>query len=137
MNPDKTPVSYPSLVALADHLFEECEEDVSCLASRMDLLDSDMRNELLVSDILNAYQAFYYYFRTCPDELVCERLELEPASSLINGVKIDEIDLLSLIFVMKNHEPAIIVSDGENSLLTFKGKSAYADGLKYIENPPY
>jgi hypothetical protein len=29
------------------------------------------------------------------------------------------------------------VSDGEKPLVTFKGKTAYADGLKYIENPPY
>jgi hypothetical protein len=137
MNPDGTPVSYHELVAIADHLFEKCEDDASCLASRMDSLDSWIRNELLVSDILNSYQVFYYYFRTFPDELVCERLELEPASSLIKGVKIDEIDLLELIFAVKNHEPVIIVSDGEKALFTFKGKTAYAEGLKYIENPPY
>lgn len=137
MNPDGSPVSYPMLVTLADHFFEECEDDVSCLAGRMDLLDAQMRNELLVSDILNAYQVFYFYFRTFPDALVCERLELEPASSLLKGVKIDEIELLELIFSVKNHEPVIIVSDGKNAIITLKGKSAYADGLKYIENPPY
>jgi hypothetical protein len=137
MNPEGTPVPYPELVARADHLFEECEDDVSCLASRMDSLDPEMRYELLVSDLLNSYQVFYYYFRTFPDELVSERLELEPASSLLKGVKIDEIDLLELIFTVKNYEPVIIVSDGENALVTFKGKTAYANGLKYIENPPY
>jgi len=137
MKTDGSPVSYPELVTLADHLFEECEDDVSCLASRMDVLDSQIRNELLISDILNAYQSFYYYFRTYPDQLVSERLELEPASSLIKGVKIDEIDLLELIFAVKNHDPVVIVSDGENTLFTFKGKTAYTEGLKYIENPPY
>ncbi|MCK9593524.1 MAG: hypothetical protein M0Q91_16095 [Methanoregula sp.] len=137
MNADRSPCPYPELVALADHLFEECEDDVSCLTSKMDLLDSEIRNELLISDILNSYQAFYYYFRAHPEELVRERLELEPASSLIKGVKIDEIELLALIFIIKNHEPLIIVSDGENALITFKGKTAYAEGLKYIENPPY
>ena len=49
---------------------------------RKDALDPALRNELLVSDLLNAYQAFYYFFRILPDDLVCERLELEPASSL-------------------------------------------------------
>jgi hypothetical protein len=137
MNPEGTPVPYPELVARADHLFEECEDDVTCIASRMDSLGPEIRYELLVSDLLNSYQVFYYYFRTFPDELVSERLELEPASSLIKGVKIDEIDLLELIFTVKNHEPVIIVSDGENAVVTFKGKTAYADGLKYIENPPY
>jgi len=137
MNPDGSSIPYEILAALADRLFLECEDDVKCLSRMIETLDPDARIELLVSDLLNAYQAFYYYFRTCPDELVCERLELEPASSLIRGVKIDEIELLDLIFLVKNHEPVIIVSDGERILFTFKGKTAYNEGLKYIENPPY
>jgi hypothetical protein len=137
MNPDGSPVPYHRLVAVADHLFEECEEDVKCLSHMIDALDPALRNELLVSDLLNAYQVFYYFFRILPDELVCERLELEPASSLTSGVKIDEVELLDLIFSVKNHEPVIMVSDGEHPLVTYKGKTAYADGLKYIENPPY
>jgi len=137
MDPDDTPVPYQKLVALADHLFEHCEDDVSCLSPMLDALESDTRNELLSSDLLNAFQVFHYFFRINPDELVQERLELEPASSLQRGVKIDEIDLVDLIFSVKNHEPAIIVSDGETVLQTFTGKTAYAQGLKYIENPPY
>jgi len=137
MDPDGTPVPYHDLVAVADHLFEECEDDVKCLSYMIDALDSALRNELLVSDLLNAYQVFYYFFRILPDELVYERLELEPASLLTSGVKIDEVELLDLIFSVKNHEPVIMVSDGEHSLVTYKGKTAYADGLKYIENPPY
>jgi hypothetical protein len=134
---DGSPVPYHTLSALADHLFEECEDDVKCLSHRIDALDATLRDELLVSDLLNAYQVFYYFFRILPDELVCERLELEPASSLTRGVKIDDIELLDLVFSVKNHEPAIIVSDGEKPLMTFTGKTAYTEGLKYIENPPY
>ena len=137
MNPDGSPVPYHTLFALADHLFEECEEDVKCLSRMIDALDPALRNELLVSDLLNAYQVFYYFFRILPDDLVCERLELEPASSLPSGVKIDDVELLDLIFSIKNHEPVIMVSDGEHPLVTFKGKTAYSEGLKYIENPPY
>ena len=137
MNPDGSPVPYHTLVALADHLFEECEDDVKCLSHRIDELDPVLRDELLSSDLLNACQVFYYFFRMLPDELVSERLELEPASSLAKGVKIDEVELLDLIFSVKNHEPVIMVSDGEYPLVTFKGRTAYADGLKYIENPPY
>jgi hypothetical protein len=137
MNPDGSTVPYHTLVALADHLFEECEDDVKCLSHRIDALDSALRNELLVSDLLNAYQVFYYFFRILPDELVGERLELEPASSLTRGVKIDEVELLDLVFSVKDHEPIIEVSDGEQPLMTFTGKNAYTDGLKYIENPPY
>lgn len=137
MHPDGSTVPYHTLVALADHLFEECDDDITCLSRRIDTLDSDLRNELLVSDLLNAYQVFYYFFRILTDDLVCERLELEPASSLIRGVKIDEVELLDLVFSVKNHEPVITVSDGEHPLVTYKGKTAYTEGMKYIENPPY
>ena len=132
-----TSIPYDKLVAVADDIFLKCEEDPKCLSRMIETLDPATRNELLISDLLNAYQVFFYYFRTCPDDLVRERLELEPASSLINGVKIDEIELLELVFSVKDHEPVIIVSDGEQTLTSFKGKKAYAEGLKYIENPPY
>jgi hypothetical protein len=137
MNPDGTPVPYKTLVSLADTLFEQCEDDVSCLSEMLDALDAGKRNELLESDLLNAFQVFYYYFRINPDELVKERLELEPASSLATGVLIDAIDPVDLIFSVTNHEPVILVSDGEIVLHTFRGKTAYAQGLKYLENPPY
>jgi hypothetical protein len=137
MDPDDTSVPYKTLVSLADTLFEQCEDDVTCLSGMLDALDNGARNELLESDLLNAFQVFYYYFRINPDELVKERLELEPASSLVRGVLIDEIDPVDLIFSVHNHEPAILVSDGEIVLHTFRGKTAYAQGLKYLENPPY
>jgi len=137
MSPDETSISYSKLIAIADDLFVSCDDDTQCLSRRIEALDPATRNELLVSDLLNAYQVFYYFFRICPEELVRERLELEPASSLITGVKIDEIELLELIFLIKDLKPVIIVSDGEESLCTFTGKTAYADGLRYMENPPY
>ena len=137
MSPDHAPVPYQDLVALTEHIFDACEDDVRCISRRIETLDPASRNELLVSDLLNAFQAFYYFFRTMPDELTQERLELEPASSLVHGIKLDEIDLLELLFAIKDKKPVIIVSDGEHPLATYEGKSAYADGLKYIENPPY
>ena len=137
MNPDDVAVPYKTLFTLTDQLFEQCEDDVSCLSMKLDALEPGIRNELLSSDLLNAYQVFYYFFRIIPDDLVQERLELEPASSLTRGVKIDEVELMELVFSVKDHEPVIFVSDGEKPLATFKGKSAYHDGLKYIENPPY
>jgi hypothetical protein len=137
MNPDSSAVPFPELVALADRLLEESDEDVELLAGKIGTLDADMRNELMVSDLLNAYQVFYYYFRTVPDELVRERMELEPASSLTRGLKIDEVEFLELFFVMKDHKPLIVVSDGEKPVATFSGNTAYANGINYLENPEY
>ena len=137
MSPDSHAVPFPELVSLTDKLLEESDEDIERLATKIGSLDADMRNELMVSDLLNAYQVFYYYFRTVPDELVKERMELEPASSLLRGLKIDEVEFLELIFVMKDHKPLIVVSDGEKPVATFSGNTAYANGMKYLENPEY
>ena len=137
MSPDHAQFPYQDLVAIAEHLFDACEDDVRCISRMIETLDPASRNELLVSDLLNAFQAFFYFFRTIPDELTQERLELEPASSLIRGIKLDEIDLLELIFSVQDKKPVIVISDGEHPLVTYEGKSAYADGMKYIENPPY
>ena len=137
MSPDHTPIPYQNLVNTADRLFAICEDDVKCLSRKIEALESDIRNELLVSDLLNAWQVFFYFFRLQPDELMQERLELEPASSLVHGIKIDDIEPLELIFSVTNMEPVILVSDGERPLATFKGKTAYAEGMKLMENPPY
>jgi hypothetical protein len=137
MSPDRSAVPFPELVATADRILEESDEDVAQLATRIGSLDADVRNELMVSDLLNAYQVFYYYFRTVPDELVKERMELEPASSLPRGLKIDEVEFLALFFIMKDYKPLIVVSDGEKPVATFSGGNAYSDGMQYLENPEY
>ncbi len=137
MSSNETSHPFQKLVETADHLFDTCEEDIRCLSQRIEVLEPGIRNELLVSDLLNAWQVFYYFFRLEPDELIQERLELEPASSLVHGVKIDEIEPLELIFSVMNREPVIIISDGEQPLATFRGTNAYTEGLKYMENPPY
>ena len=102
----KNPVpSFPELVRIADCLLEESGEDEDALVRRMEVLPGPVRCELLVSDLLNAWQVFYYFFRFIPDELVKERLELEPASSLVNGVAIDEIELLTRVFRVNHSQP--------------------------------
>ena len=136
MSPDSS-IPFPELAALADRLLEESDEDVERLAKKIGSLDADKRNELMVSDLLNAWQVFYYYFRTVPDELVKERMELEPASSLPRGLKIDEVEFLELFFIMRDHKPLIVVSDGEKPVATFSGGNAYSDGKAYLENPEY
>ncbi|MFZ1126711.1 hypothetical protein [Methanoregula sp.] len=131
----KNPVpSFPELVRIADCLLEESGEDEDALVRRMEVLPGPVRCELLVSDLLNAWQVFYYFFRFIPDELVKERLELEPASSLVNGVAIDEIELLTRVFRVNHSQPEIIVTDGKDPLKTFSGASAMADSSSYFES---
>ena len=127
-------IPYRDLVAIADRLFEESEEDDERLIVALDTIGAGARRELLISDLLNASQAFLYYFRTMPDQLVRERMELEPASALVQGLKIEEIDPADLIFVVKDDEPYILISDGDRIVASFTGKSAYNDAKSYISD---
>ncbi len=127
-----TPLPFHELVTIADCLLEECGEDEDALVQKLQTLDPDVVHELIVSDLLNAWQVFYFFFRIIPDEMIQERLELQPASALVTGIIIDEIDLLELTFAIKNNQAYVYVSDGEKVLSTFSGNTAYQDALAYI-----
>jgi hypothetical protein len=127
-------IPYHEIVAIADRLLDECGEDEELLAEKLDSLEPEVREELLVSDLFNAYQIFYYFFRETPDMIRVERLTLSPASALEGGVIVDEIELLELIFGVIAHKPIMVVSDGEKALATFLGTDAYRDALTYIES---
>ena len=137
MSENGATVPYSRLVAIADKLLEDADDDVALLSRSMDALEQPVRDELLVSDLLNAYQVFYYFFRIEPDILVQELLDLEPASSLINGLKIEETDLLEMYFGIRNAMPVIVISDGDNVVATFSGKSAYEQGRIFLKSPEY
>ncbi|MCM2466001.1 hypothetical protein [Methanoculleus oceani] len=126
-------VDYAELADLADGLFEASGDDDELLAKRLDTLDGETRGALLSSDLLNAYQVFYYFFRETPDELTMERLQLHAASDLAPGVVIDEIDLYEVIFGMKDGEPVLLITDGENTLARFEGEHAYEETIRYLD----
>ena len=128
---------FRELVALVDTILEECEDNVPCIVKKLGSLEPEVRNELLLSDLLNAYQIFFYFFRTDPGAFVRERLELEPASSLKAGLMIDEVDLLEMFFVLRELKPVVFIFDGEKAIATFSGNRAYSDGKSYLENPEY
>jgi hypothetical protein len=121
------------LEAVADAIFEECEDDVACIASRLDSLESELRWELLDSNLLNAWQVFYYVFRFVPDELVRERLELEPALAARTGVLLEERDLFEILFFVREKRGFIGVSDGETLLAHFEGRDAYTEAQAYVD----
>jgi len=116
-------------------MLEDCEDDVECLSVRLDGLEPGVRDELLISDLLNAWQVFYFSFRTDPGALLRERLELEPASELPGFLKIGEIDLYEIFFGMHKNMPWIVVTDGEKTVASFAGRSAYEEGIRYCGNP--
>ncbi|OPY35918.1 MAG: hypothetical protein A4E35_02194 [Methanoregula sp. PtaU1.Bin051] len=125
-------IPYHELVALADRLLDECDDDAGRLAEKLEMLPESTRNELIVSDLLNALQVFFFYFRQMPDEIEAERMMLHPASELPYGIRINEIELLELIFAVTKDGPAMIVSDGEAALAVYWGRDAYTKALEYI-----
>lgn len=126
-------VDYIELAELADSLFEASDDDDELLAKMLDTVDEETRRALLSSDLLNAYQVFYYYFRETPDELTMERLQLHAASDLARGLVIDEVDIYEVIFSMEEGAPVVLLTDGENTLARFSGPEAYAKIACYIE----
>jgi hypothetical protein len=126
-------IHYTFLGEIAERLFEECEEDERLLAVALEKLDEEIREELLVSDFLNAYQVFYYFFRVVPGELEKDRLILQPASALVEGVLIDDTGFLEVIFRIEDHRPVISISDGEDVLVNYRGNDAYQRAVRFID----
>lgn len=122
------------LAELAEQILDIAEEDYDRLSSVIDDLDAEIRDELLVSDFLHAYQVFYYFFRKEPEEIVIDRLMLEPASSLEHGVYIDNYDIFELWFVIEEKKGVIFVSNGEKVLKKFSGRSAYNEAVSYAKS---
>jgi hypothetical protein len=124
---------YFELAELADKILTICDDDVAELAAVLDELEDGVKNELLVSDFLNAYQVFWYFFRYEPDILATERLMLSSASSLPRGVLIEERDLYEILFRVANARPEMIVTDGEGVLSVFQGKNAYREAADWVD----
>ncbi len=124
---------YVELARLADRILEISGDDEERLAEVLDTLDPETRHELLVSDLLNAYQVFYYCFREVPDELTKERLMLHPASELADGVLLDEVDIYEVVFSVADRAPVVTITDGEEVLARLTGRHAYRDALCFLD----
>ncbi len=127
-------IPYDTLADIADGLFARCEDDIACIAEQLDTFPPDIRDELIVSDLLNAYQAFYYFFRVYPGDIAEEILMLQPSGNVTRGIMMDEIDLLELVFSVLNKVPQISVTDGAVVLASFQGKNAYLQARSFIED---
>ncbi|HZD43743.1 MAG TPA: hypothetical protein VE134_06750 [Methanomicrobiales archaeon] len=126
-------MDYYELAELADKVLEISGDDEAVLAGVLERLPHDEREELLLSDFLNAYQVFYFYFREAPTEMGRERLILTPASLLPRGVLVEEVNECQVLFILEDLTPIVTVSDGEEELVRFEGESAYRGALRYIE----
>jgi hypothetical protein len=124
---------FGELGRIADYILEKGEDEPDVLAHELDLLPPDIRDELLTSDLLNAFQVFYYLFREDPGDLERERLTLQPASALATGVMMNENDLFEVIFSFDGSEPSFSVSDGEQIIARYHGIGSYAKALQFLD----
>ncbi|NYT07684.1 MAG: hypothetical protein GKC05_05460 [Methanomicrobiales archaeon] len=130
---DEEPLPYAVLIRIADAILETGEDDPDALAGSLDRLEPWIREELFASDLLNAFQVFYYFFREDPGDLETDRLMLQPASALSTGVVVAEREFYEILFRVENGYAVISVTDGESILASFTGEDAYWKALSYAE----
>ena len=130
---EKEPIPFSELGRIADQILEKGEDRPDVLARELDDLPPGVRSELLASDLLNAYQVFYYFFRYDPGDLERDRLILQPASALATGVMVTEIDLFEVIFSVDNGVPVFSVSAGEQVIARYRGPDSYKKALLFLD----
>ncbi len=130
---DKDPVPYSELSRIADQILERGEDQPEILAKELERLPSEIRDELLTSDLLNAFQVFYYFFREVPGDLERDRLTLQPASVLMTGVLVTETDLFEILFSIDAGEPVLSVSDGDEVIARYRGADAFRKVLGFLD----
>jgi hypothetical protein len=125
---------YYELAELADRIFAISDDNIELLMKVLETLDSNILDELLFSDFLNAYQVFFYYFRENPTEIGHERLILQPASSVLTGIRVEEQGFVWLVFRTIEKVPTIEIWDGDFLVRSFNGVTAYREALSFADS---
>jgi hypothetical protein len=125
---------YRDLAELADLLFARSGDDEERFAGQLDTVDPATRQELISSDLLNAYQVFFYFFREEPGDLEKELMMLQPASALVEGIRLRETDFLEMHFRVEGDTPVMTVSESGKVLVNYRGRDAYRRGIEFIDN---
>lgn len=122
-----------TLSGIADELLEHADEDDGRLVQALMGLSPEIRAALLISDFLNAYQVYLYLFREIPDELIIDRLLLQPASSLEKGALLEEIGFVELYLLVEGEAPVVQVRMEKDLLATYRGRDAHRAAIRFAE----
>lgn len=127
-------IPYTELSRIVDTILEDCDEDVICTRMHLTSLEPAIRDAILTSDLLNAWQVFFFFFQEHPGDEAFEILAFTPASTLPQGVSIGEYRQCTLTFSMKNAKPVISVSDDLQELHRFSGNGAYKSAIAFLDS---
>ena len=132
----EVPVIDPfELAVLADRVLQIAGEDVKMLAEVLESLDPDSRAALLDSDLLNAYQVFYYHFREVPEPLAEDRLLLHAAQESREGILVGGDEDLDVYFITRDGKPETEVREADVVLARFEGEDAYRRARAFLAGP--
>jgi hypothetical protein len=124
--------NYTWLSDLVDRILSRCDDDPACIARGLESIEPDLRTEILVSDLLNAWQVFWYYFRADPGKEAVEFLTFHPAGELVHGVPMGDIDIYALEFRVRDGEPEIAISDDIQEVARYRGASAWNETCSFL-----
>jgi hypothetical protein len=129
----EVPVIDPfELAVLADRVLQIAGEDVEMLAEVLESLDPDSRAALLDSDLLNAYQVFYYHFREVPEPLAEDRLLLHAAQESREGILVGGDEDLDLVFFTRQGVPVMEIREADTPVARYEGKDAYRRACAFL-----
>ena len=125
---------YDALSALADSIFSRCDDNPACIAAEIRKLDPDTRSDLLMSDLLNAWQVFWYHFQEYPGDEAVEFLSFHAAGELARSVPMGDIGIFTLTFQVIEGDPEIGISDDVQEVARFRGTAAWRDTKAYLDH---
>lgn len=125
---------YAELADLVEEILVRCDDDPSCIAAALNTLEPETRDEILSSDLLNAWQVFWYYFQEYPGDEPVEFLVFHSAGELSRGVPMGNAGIFSLTFIVKAGDPCILIEDDITEVARFTGQSSWNEAKKYLEN---
>jgi hypothetical protein len=123
---------FSDLSEIAEKIFTDCNDDPACIAHHLRRLDPQTLEEILSSDLLNAWQVFFYYFGEIPGDEAVEFLIFHPAGELIRGVPMGDIAIFTLTFIVRNNIPVIVISDDIQEVARYSGKDAWQKTTAFI-----
>jgi len=124
---------YAKLAAQVEGILDLCNDDPACIAKALNSLEPDTRNEILSSDLLNAWQVFWFYYGEYPGDEAVEFLVFHPAGELSKGVPMGDMGIFRLTFIVKGGNPGILIEDDVTEVAWFTGPSSWKETREFLE----